>query len=259
MLKKVFFRKNTEMKQSMSKNDLDLGKLPQHVGIIMDGNGRWATGKGLIRTSGHKAGANTVKSILNTCIKLNIPVLTVYAFSTENWKRPISEVNFLMSLFSSFLAAQIDELSENNVRIKFIGRIDELPNNLAKEFHRAEDITKNNTGVKFNVAINYGGRDEIITAVKNIAQQVKNGSLSVEQIDDKIFEDNLYTQNLPPVDLMIRTSGDMRLSNFLLWQSAYAEFWFTKTNWPDFTPEEFIEALINFQHRDRRFGGLDNK
>lgn len=259
MLKKVFFRKNTEMKQSMSKNDLDLGKLPQHVGIIMDGNGRWATGKGLIRTSGHKAGANTVKSILNTCIKLNIPVLTVYAFSTENWKRPISEVNFLMSLFSSFLAAQIDELSENNVRIKFIGRIDELPNNLAKEFHQAEDITKNNTGVKFNVAINYGGRDEIITAVKNIAQQVKDGSLSVEQIDDKIFEDNLYTQNLPPVDLMIRTSGDMRLSNFLLWQSAYAEFWFTKTNWPDFTPEEFIEALIDFQHRDRRFGGLDNK
>lgn len=259
MLKKVFFKKNTGVKQIMPKNELDLRKLPQHIGIIMDGNGRWATGKGLIRTSGHKAGANTVKNILNTCIKLNIPVLTVYAFSTENWKRPISEVNFLMNLFSSFLAAQIDELCENNVRIKFIGRINELPNNLVKEFHRAEDITKNNTGVKFNVAINYGGRDEIITAVKNIAQQVKDGSLLVENIDDKVFEDNLYTRNLPPVDLMIRTSGDMRLSNFLLWQSAYAEFWFTKTNWPDFTPEEFIEALIDFQHRDRRFGGLDNK
>lgn len=257
MLKKVFFKKITGVKQIMPK--LDLSKLPQHIGIIMDGNGRWATGKGLIRTSGHKAGANTVKNILNTCIKLNIPILTVYAFSTENWKRPVSEVNFLMNLFSSFLAAQIDELCENNVRIKFIGRINELPNNLVKEFHRAEDITKNNTGVKFNVAINYGGRDEIITAVKNIAQQVKDGSLLVENIDDKVFEDNLYTRNLPPVDLMIRTSGDMRLSNFLLWQSAYAEFWFTKTNWPDFTPEEFIEALIDFQHRDRRFGGLDNK
>lgn len=238
---------------------LDLNKLPRHVGIIMDGNGRWATGKGLIRTSGHKAGATTLKNIFKTCVNLKIPVLTIYAFSTENWKRPKTEVTFLMSLFSSFLAAQIDELCENNVRIKFIGRIDELPNNLVKEFHRAEDITKNNTGVKFNVAINYGGRDEIITAVKNIAQQVKDGSLLVENIDDKVFEDNLYTKNLPPVDLMIRTSGDMRLSNFLLWQSAYAEFWFTKTNWPDFTPEEFIEALIDFQHRDRRFGGLDNK
>ena len=227
----------------MLMDKLDLNKLPRHVGIIMDGNGRWATGKGLIRTSGHKAGATTLKNIFKTCVNLKIPVLTIYAFSTENWKRPKTEVTFLMSLFSSFLAAQIDE----------------LPAKLVKEFRRAEEITRNNTGIQFNVAVNYGGRDEIITAVKNIAQQVKNGSLSVEQIDDKIFEDNLYTQNLPPVDLMIRTSGDMRLSNFLLWQSAYAEFWFTKTNWPDFTPEEFIEALIDFQHRDRRFGGLDNK
>ncbi len=243
----------------MLMDKLDLNKLPRHVGIIMDGNGRWATGKGLIRTSGHKAGATTLKNIFKTCVNLKIPVLTIYAFSTENWKRPKTEVTFLMSLFSSFLAAQIDELCENNVRLKFIGKIDELPAKLVKEFRRAEEITRNNTGIQFNVAVNYGGRDEIITAVKNIAQQVKDGSLSVEQIDDKIFEDNLYTQNLPPVDLMIRTSGDMRLSNFLLWQSAYAEFWFTKTNWPDFTPEEFIEALIDFQHRDRRFGGLDNK
>lgn len=259
MLKKFLLNINKEEVKNMSTDKLDLNKLPQHIGIIMDGNGRWATGKGLIRTSGHKAGADTVKSILRTCIKLNIPVLTVYAFSTENWKRPKTEVQFLMNLFSSFLAKQIDELRKDNVRIKFIGRIDELPGNLAKEFHRAEDITKNNTGVKFNVAINYGGRDEIITAVKKITKKVSEGSLSIEQIDDKVFDDNLYTEGLPPVDLMIRTSGDMRLSNFLLWQSAYAEFWFTKTNWPDFTPEEFIEALIDFQHRDRRFGGLDNK
>lgn len=259
MLKKIFFRKKQRRVNIVSKDKLDLNKLPQHIGIIMDGNGRWATKKGLIRTSGHKAGANTVKNILLTCIKLNIPVLTVYAFSTENWKRPKTEVQFLMNLFSSFLAKQIDELCENNVRIKFIGRINELPGTLANEFHKAEERTRDNTGVRFNVAINYGGRDEIITAVKNIAQQVKDGLLSVEDIDDKVFDDNLYTKNLPPVDLMIRTSGDMRLSNFLLWQSAYAEFWFTKTNWPDFTPEEFIEALIDFQHRDRRFGGLDNK
>lgn len=243
----------------MLMDKLDLDKLPQHVGIIMDGNGRWATGKGLIRTSGHKAGAVTLKNIFKTCVNLKIPVLTIYAFSTENWKRPKTEVTFLMELFSSFLAAQIDELCENNVRLKFIGKIDELPTKLVKEFRRAEEITKNNTGIQFNVAVNYGGRDEIITAVKNIAQQVKDGLLSIEDIDDKVFDDNLYTKNLPPVDLMIRTSGDMRLSNFLLWQSAYAEFWFTKTNWPDFTPEEFIEALIDFQHRDRRFGGLDNK
>ena len=259
MLKKIFFKKKLRKNHIVSKDNLDLNKLPQHVGIIMDGNGRWATGKGLIRISGHKAGANTVKNILMTCIKLNIPVLTVYAFSTENWKRPITEVNFLMDLFSNFLAAQIEDLCKNNVQIKFIGRIDELPGTLAKEFHKAEEITKDNTGVKFNVAINYGGRDEIVTAVKNIAKQANDGTLSVEQIDDKIIDDSLYTKGLPPVDLMIRTSGDMRLSNFLLWQSAYAEFWFTKTNWPDFTSEEFIEALIDFQHRDRRFGGLDKK
>lgn len=243
----------------MLMNKLDLNKLPQHVGIIMDGNGRWATNKGLMRTSGHKAGATTLKNIVKTCVNINMPVLTIYAFSTENWKRPKLEVKFLMGLFSSFLAAQIDELCENNVRIRFIGKIEELPGNLLKEFRRAEEITRNNTGMCLNVAVNYGGRDEIITAVKKITKKVSEGSLSIEQIDDKVFDDNLYTEGLPPVDLMIRTSGDMRLSNFLLWQSAYAEFWFTKTNWPDFTPEEFIEALIDFQHRDRRFGGLDNK
>ena len=152
----------------MLMDKLDLNKLPRHVGIIMDGNGRWATGKGLIRTSGHKAGATTLKNIFKTCVNLKIPVLTIYAFSTENWKRPKTEVTFLMSLFSSFLAAQIDELCENNVRLKFIGKIDELPAKLVKEFRRAEEITRNNTGIQFNVAVNYGGRDEIITAVKNI-------------------------------------------------------------------------------------------
>ena len=234
MLKKIFSSKKEKRDISIDKQ-LDLNKLPQHVGIIMDGNGRWATGKGLIRTSGHKAGVKTLKKILKTCIKYNIPILTVYAFSTENWKRPMTEVNFLMNLFSSFLAEQIDEMCEDNVRIHFIGRVDELPGNLPNELHAAEERTKNNTGVRFNVAVNYGGRDEIVTAVKNIASEVQSG------------------------DLMIRTSGDIRLSNFLLWQAAYAEFWFTKTNWPDFSSEEFLQAIVDFQKRDRRFGGLSSK
>ena len=230
MLKKIFSSKKEKRDISIDKQ-LDLNKLPQHVGIIMDGNGRWATGKGLIRTSGHKAGVKTLKKILKTCIKYNIPILTVYAFSTENWKRPMTEVNFLMNLFSSFLAEQIDEMCEDNVRIHFIGRVDELPGNLPNELH----------------------------AVKNIASEVQSGDLSIDKIDDKVIDDNLYTKDLPPVDLMIRTSGDIRLSNFLLWQAAYAEFWFTKTNWPDFSSEEFLQAIVDFQKRDRRFGGLSSK
>ena len=255
MLKKIFSYKQ-EKNNSIETEQLNLDKLPKHIGIIMDGNGRWATGKGLIRTSGHKAGVKTLKKILKTCIKYNIPVLTVYAFSTENWKRPVTEVDFLMKLFSSFLAEQIDEMCEDNVRIHFIGRVDELPGNLPKELHAAEERTKNNTGVRFNVAVNYGGRDELITAVKNIASEVKSGNLDIDNIDDKVIDDSLYTKGLPPVDLMIRTSGDIRISNFLLWQAAYAEFWFTKTNWPDFTSEEFIQAIVDYQQRDRRFGGL---
>lgn len=258
MLKKIFSSKKEKRDISIDKQ-LDLNKLPQHVGIIMDGNGRWATGKGLIRTSGHKAGVKALKKILKTCIKYNIPILTVYAFSTENWKRPMTEVNFLMNLFSSFLAEQIDEMCEDNVRIHFIGRVDELPGNLPNELHAAEERTKNNTGVRFNVAVNYGGRDEIVTAVKNIASEVQSGDLSIDKIDDKVIDDNLYTKDLPTVDLMIRTSGDIRLSNFLLWQAAYAEFWFTKTNWPDFSSEEFLQAIVDFQKRDRRFGGLSSK
>ncbi len=263
MLKRIFAAKSKKQdnypESSSIVSQLDLDKLPQHVGIIMDGNGRWATGKGLIRTSGHTAGVKTLKRILKTCIKYNIPILTVYAFSTENWKRPATEVNFLMKLFSSFLAEQIDEMCEDNVRIHFIGRVDELPGNLPKELHAAEKRTQNNTGVRFNVAVNYGGKDELLTAVKKIATKVEQHELSAMQIDEDVIDDNLYTEGLPPVDLMIRTSGDMRLSNFLLWQSAYAELWFTKTNWPDFSPEEFLQAIVDFQGRDRRFGGLTKK
>ena len=164
-----------------------------------------------------------------------------------------------MSLFSSFLAEQIDEMCAKNVRIHFIGRVDELPGRLPQELHAAEERTRDNTGVRFNVAVNYGGQDELISAVRKIAENVQKSTIKADDINAEVIEDNLYTAGLPPVDLMIRTSGDMRLSNFLLWQAAYAEFWFTKTNWPDFTPEEFIEAIVDFQSRDRRFGGLSAK
>lgn len=262
MLKKLFAKKNKQ-ENTLTLDELisqlNSDKMPKHVGIIMDGNGRWATGKGMIRTSGHKAGVKTLKSIVRMCLNINVPVLTVYAFSTENWKRPLTEVDFLMKLFSSFLAEQINEMCEDGIRVKFIGRIDELPGTLPAEFHAAEERTKDNTKLLFNVAVNYGGRDEILTAVQKIASQVKAGSLQIEDINEQVFEDNLYTKGVPPVDLMIRTSGDLRLSNFLLWQAAYAEFWFTHTNWPDFSQAEFVKAIIDFQHRDRRFGGLKNK
>ena len=233
--------------------------VPRHVAIILDGNGRWAKAKGMPRSYGHIKGCDNLEKVCTVAKELGIKYLTVYAFSTENWKRPVTEVNFLMDLFSSFLAEQIDEMCEDNVRIHFIGRVDELPGNLPNELHAAEERTKNNTGVRFNVAVNYGGRDEIVTAVKNIASEVQSGDLSIDKIDDKVIDDNLYTKDLPPVDLMIRTSGDIRLSNFLLWQAAYAEFWFTKTNWPDFSSEEFLQAIVDFQKRDRRFGGLSSK
>lgn len=231
-------------------------KLPRHVAIIMDGNGRWANGKGLVRTAGHKAGVTTLHNIVLAAAKINLEALTVYAFSTENWKRPKLEVDFLMALFSDFLKQEISFMAEHNVRIKFIGRIDELADSLQKQAAEAMEFTKNNTGVQFNVAVNYGGQDELLRATQKLSKMVADGIISPEDIDGEMMENALDTAGLPPVDLMIRTSGDLRLSNFLLWQAAYAEFWFTDINWPDFTPEKFGEALADFASRERRFGGL---
>lgn len=234
-------------------------QLPQHVAVIMDGNGRWATGQGLIRTAGHRAGVKTLKKIVKTCTALKLNALTVYAFSTENWKRPHAEVDFLMDLFSEYLAKEIDEMDQDNVKIDFIGRTWELSKGLQKQIADARHRTRDNTGVKFTVAVNYGGQDELLRAVQEIAAQSAKGALKPDDITIDNIEQQLDTYGLPPVDLVIRTSGDMRLSNFLLWQTAYAEFWFTDTNWPDFTPEEFAKALSEFGHRDRRFGGLSAK
>ena len=239
--------------------NIEWDKLPRHVAIIMDGNGRWAKGQGMLRTAGHSAGVKTLKNILKTAIGLELDALTVYAFSTENWKRPHTEVDFLMNLFSEYLKKEVQEMHEDNVQIHFIGRIAGLPKSLQQQMHDAEELMKNNTGVKFNVAANYGGQDEIVRAVQKLATQVAAGKLSPTEIDEAAIEQQLDTYGNLPVDLVIRTSGDERLSNFLLWQAAYAEFWFTDINWPDFTPECFVAAMNDFAKRDRRFGGLSKK
>ena len=259
MWKKLFngSQEKSEIKKELSiLESLDPAKLPRHVAIIMDGNGRWAQGQGMVRTAGHAAGEKTLREIVRTASRLHIEALTVYAFSTENWKRPQTEVDFLMKLFSEALAKERGEMDKENVRIGFIGRISELSPKLQEEFAKAVERTKNNTGVKFNLAINYGGQDEIVRAMQKMAIKVQAGELSPQDITPEMVDDELDTAGLPPVDLVIRTSGDIRVSNFLLWQAAYAEYYFTETNWPDFTPEEFGEALAEFASRERRFGGL---
>ncbi|VEP17107.1 Isoprenyl transferase [Hyella patelloides LEGE 07179] len=235
---------------------LDLQKLPQHVAVIMDGNGRWAKQRGLPRIEGHRQGANTLKAILRTCNDCGINTLTAYAFSTENWGRPMTEVSFLMTLFEKLLRKELAEMHQEEVCIRFIGDLDPLPKTLQREIDRAMDVTKNNTGVNFNVAINYGGRLEILKACKAIANRVAQGNLALEAINEATISDYLDTSASPDPDLLIRTSGEMRLSNFLLWQMAYAEIYVTDTFWPDFDSSEFLKAISDFQKRDRRFGKL---
>ncbi|MBQ7516290.1 MAG: di-trans,poly-cis-decaprenylcistransferase [Schwartzia sp.] len=231
-------------------------RLPRHTAIIMDGNGRWAEGRGLLRTAGHTAGVSALKQTLKVAIDLGLPALTVYAFSTENWKRPHNEVDFLMRLFTDQLAKEIDEMDADGVRLRFLGRVDDLAPALREQARAAEARTKDNTGVCFSIAMNYGGQDELVRATQALAADVAAGRIAPGDIDAAAIEARLDTAGLPPVDLVIRTSGDLRLSNFLLWQAAYAEFWFTDTNWPDFTPAHFVEALRDYGRRERRFGGL---
>ena len=237
-------------------NRIDKKKLPRHVAIIMDGNGRWASYRGLLRSAGHSAGVKTLKKILTVAVNLNLEALTVYAFSTENWKRPHAEVDFLLKLFSEYLEKEKLEMHEKNVRLRFLGRVEEFSAGIQNQIHDATELMKNNTGVKFSIAANYGGQDEILRAAQKLAADVAAGKISPAQITHSAFEDALDTCGLPPVDLLIRTSGDIRISNFLLWQSAYAELFFTNTQWPEFSPEEFVDALIDFSNRDRRFGGV---
>ena len=265
MWKKIFGGGKTAREEKAPANQnplydrINWQRLPRHVAIIMDGNGRWAQGKGLIRTAGHKAGVKTLKNILKAAIDLRIEALTVYAFSTENWKRPRPEVEFLMKLFSEYLIKELEEMNDYNVRIRFIGRMEGMPEGLQRQMREAEALMKDNTGIRFNVAANYGGQDELIRAAQSLARKAAAGEIAPEDIDAEAVEQELDTAGDPPVDLVIRTSGDQRLSNFLLWQSAYAEFYFTDVNWPDFTPACFVDALVDFAGRDRRFGGLTNK
>ena len=237
--------------------DLSKERLPQHVAVIMDGNGRWAKNKGKPRIIGHQKGVDALKDLLRCCKDWGIPALTAYAFSTENWGRPQAEVQFLMTLFERVLRRELQEMKEENVKIRFVGNLQDLPDSLRQEIARSMEDTKDNQGIQFTVATNYGGRHEIIQACQAIASKVEQGYLKPEQIDEKLFEQHLYTQGIPHPDLLIRTSGEMRISNFLLWQMAYAEIYVTSTLWPDFDREEFHQALITYQSRDRRFGKVE--
>ena len=249
-----FFKKN-RLEEKIEENKLK--KIPTHVAIIMDGNGRWAKKRNMPRVKGHYEGMQTVKKITKYASKLGIQYLTLYAFSTENWARPKEEVNYLMDLPEKMFTSFMPELMENNVKVEVIGVVEKLPENTRKAVEDAIEQTKNNTGLKLVFALNYGSKDEIVTAVKRIAQGAANNEYKVEEIDEQLISDNLFTKDTPDPDLLIRTSGEQRISNFLLWQIAYSEFIFTKVAWPDFVEEEFYKALLEYQSRDRRFGGLN--
>ena len=228
--------------------------LPKHLAIIMDGNGRWAKQKGLLRAFGHENGTKSVRVTVETCAKLGIENLTLYAFSTENWKRPKLEVDTLMKLLISSLKNEFETLQKNDIRLNCIGNIDLLPSKAKKELLAVIEKTKNNSRMTLTLALSYGSREELLNAVKIISDKVKNNIISIDTLDESIINQHLYTHNLPDVDLVIRTSGEHRISNFLLWQIAYAEFYFTDVLWPDFKEEDLYEAIISYQKRERRFG-----
>lgn len=227
---------------------------PKHIAIIMDGNGRWAKNRGKLRIFGHENGTKSVKNIVETCSNLGIHCLTLYAFSTENWNRPKLEVKTLMSLLISSLKKESDKLQKNNIRLNPIGNLNLLPLKVSKELFQVVETTKSNSGMVLNLALSYGSRYEIINCMKEIGEKIKNNLISFEKIDETVINQHLYTQNLPDVDLLIRTSGEQRVSNFLLWQIAYAELYFTKVLWPDFTEKDLYMAIDNYQKRERRFG-----
>ena len=235
---------------------MDKSRLPVHIAIIPDGNGRWAKKRGLPRTVGHRSGSENIKNIVKFCSELGIKYLTFYAFSTENWSRPRSEVDTLMSLLLEYLRNAEKELDGSNVRIRVVGKISGLPPEFRQEIPRVERLTKNNSGLNLVMALNYGARDEILAAVKHIAREVRDGNVEPEEIDEALISGRLYTAGIPDPDLIIRTSGEKRSSNFLLWQSAYSEFCFTDVLWPDFGERHLTEALKEYQNRSRRFGGI---
>lgn len=237
-------------------NEIDLEKIPKHIAIIMDGNGRWAEKRYLPRTAGHKEGIERLKEILESAGNIGVEVLTVYAFSTENWKRPKKEVDFLMKMIVEYLSKEAKELSKNNIKLKFLGERNEIPETVIKAMNKAENISKDNNGLIFNVALNYGGRKEIVEAAKKFAIEVKNDKVEIETLNEIKFKKYLYTENLIDPDLLIRTSGEVRLSNFLLYQIAYSEFIFENIYWPEYTTEYLYKNILEFQTRKRRYGNI---
>lgn len=233
---------------------IDKTNLPRHLAIIMDGNGRWAKQQGFLRAFGHENGTKSVKETIKTCAKLGIEHLTLYAFSTENWNRPKLEVQALMKILVNSLKKELVTLQENNIRLNAIGNLEKLPKSAQKELIDVIEKTKSNTRLTLTLALSYGSREELVNAVRIISNKVKNNIISLDAIDDSIINEHLYTQNLPDVDLLIRTSGEHRISNFLLWQIAYAELYFTDVLWPDFKEQDLYEAIISYQKRERRFG-----
>lgn len=250
----MFFKKKKN--EEFNYHVLDKDNIPQHIAFIMDGNGRWAKKRKMPRTYGHHEGTKTIRDVALHCNKLGVKAMTVYAFSTENFARPEQEVQYIFKLPKDFFELYMKELIENNVKICTIGHLEMAPKETQDIINSAIDKTKNNTGLKLCFAFIYGGRDEIVWASKKLAKKVKDGQIDVDEIDEKLFESELMTSDLPDVDLMVRTSGEQRLSNFLLWQLAYAEFVFTDVFWPDFNDDELLKAIWLYQNRDRRFGGL---
>lgn len=237
-------------------NKIDYEQIPKHVAIVMDGNGRWAQSKGLPRLSGHNAGMQSLKKIVKAASQIGVKYLTVYAFSTENWKRPPDEVSGIFKILILYIEKELKELHNNNVKVNIIGDFNKLPKEAVDKLVTSLETTKENTGLIFNIALNYGSRDEIMYAVKKLGNLVKLNQLNPDEINEEHFENFLYTKCIPDPDLIIRTSGEMRLSNFLLWQSAYSELYFTNILWPDFKKSDFENAIIEFQSRKRRYGGI---
>ncbi|OCB01012.1 isoprenyl transferase [Clostridium beijerinckii] len=245
------FKSKKEFNQDF---DLDMNNIPNHIAIIMDGNGRWAKEQNLPRSMGHRAGMESIRRVLKEATRLGIKNLTLYAFSTENWARPKDEVGAIMKILVTYLKKELKECHENGVKMNVLGDMTRLPQECQDALEEALEITKNNTKINLNFALNYGGRDEIIRAIKLIGLDIKNGKLSEEDINEALVEKYLYTKGIPDPDLIIRPSGEQRLSNFLLWQCAYSEFWYSDINWPDFKEENLRKAIADYQNRDRRFG-----
>ena len=252
----ALFRGKPKTESNSQSASVEALRMPEHIAVIMDGNGRWAEARGLPRVEGHRRGANTVRRISEACRELGVSYLTLYCFSNENWKRPKEELSFLMSLLKTYLIQERPTLIKNDIRLTIIGRRDGIPVEVQSEMDRSVELSKNGKSLTLCLAINYGARQEIVDAVRNIVSKVQSGSLDLASIDESTIANHLYTSGMPDPDLLIRTSGEMRLSNYLLWQISYSELWITDKPWPEFDKEDLVQAITDYNKRDRRFGGL---